>query len=111
MPETSFRNPPDRRELLESALRLSLFTIGWNGLVGAASLAAALAASSLALAGFALNALLDCSASVVLVWRFRTERHDPVAAERLERRHQPGHQLYVPSRSAGLPHPVGRARG
>ena len=87
MPETLSRNPP-RRELLESALRLSLFTIGWNGLVGAASLAAALAASSLALAGFALNALLDCSASVVLVWRFRREQSDPAAAEHLERRAQ-----------------------
>jgi hypothetical protein len=43
---------------------------------------------SLALAGLALTALLASSASVVLVWRFRTERHDPVAAERLERRAQ-----------------------
>ena len=43
---------------------------------------------SLALAGLALTALLDSSASVVLVWRFRTERHDAVAAERLERRAQ-----------------------
>jgi divalent metal cation (Fe/Co/Zn/Cd) transporter len=43
---------------------------------------------SLALAGFALNALLDSSASLVLVWRFRRERIDPTAAERLERRAQ-----------------------
>jgi divalent metal cation (Fe/Co/Zn/Cd) transporter len=47
-----------------------------------------LTTSSLALAGFALNALLDSSASVVLVWRFRKERSDPVAAEHLERRAQ-----------------------
>ena len=32
--------------------------------------------------------MLDSAASVVLVWRFRTERHDPVAAEHLERRAQ-----------------------
>ena len=43
---------------------------------------------SLALAAFALNALLDSSASVVLVWRFRKERVDPQAAERLERHAQ-----------------------
>lgn len=43
-----------------------------------------------ALAGFALNALLDSSASVVLVWRFSKERSDPAAAERLERRAQYG---------------------
>lgn len=40
------------------------------------------------MAGFALNALLDSSASGVLVWRFRRERRDPVAAERLERHAQ-----------------------
>ena len=40
------------------------------------------------MAGLGLTALLDSSASVVLVWRFRTERHDPVAAEQLERRAQ-----------------------
>lgn len=77
----------DRRaRLLKSALRLSYFTVAWNGIAGAAALVAAVVASSPALAAFALNALLDSSASVVLVWRFRTERRDPDAAERLERR-------------------------
>ena len=80
-----FRN--DRRaRLLKTALRLSYFTVAWNGIAGAAALVAAVLASSPALAAFALNALLDSSASVVLVWRFRTERRSPEAAERLERR-------------------------
>jgi divalent metal cation (Fe/Co/Zn/Cd) transporter len=78
----------ERRSLVGSALRLSYFTIVWNGVVGAAALAIGLTTGSLALAGFALNALLDSSASAVLVWRFRKERTDPVAAERLERRAQ-----------------------
>ena len=60
----------------------------WNGVVGATALVIGLTTGSLALAGFALNALLDSSASVVLVWRFRKERTDPVAAEHLERRAQ-----------------------
>jgi membrane protein implicated in regulation of membrane protease activity len=60
----------------------------WNGAVGIAALVVSFLDGSLALAGLALTALLDSSASVVLVWRFRTERHDPVAAERLERRAQ-----------------------
>lgn len=77
-----------RAALVASALRLSYFTIGWSTLVGAAALAVAVLADSLALAGFALNALLDSSASFVLVWRFRRERRDPVAAERLERHAQ-----------------------
>lgn len=75
-----------RPALLATALRLSYFTVVWNGIAGAAALVAAIVASSPALAAFALNALLDSSASVVLVWRFRTERRDPEAAERLERR-------------------------
>jgi divalent metal cation (Fe/Co/Zn/Cd) transporter len=51
-------------------------------------LALALIAGSPATAGFALNALLDSSASVVLIWRFRREQNDPEAAEHLERRAQ-----------------------
>jgi divalent metal cation (Fe/Co/Zn/Cd) transporter len=78
----------ERRSLVDSGLRLSYFTIVWNGVVGATALVVGLTTGSLALAGFALNALLDSSASVVLVWRFRKERTDPVAAEHLERRAQ-----------------------
>jgi divalent metal cation (Fe/Co/Zn/Cd) transporter len=55
---------------------------------GMTALVVGLTIGSLALAGFALNALLDSSASLVLVWRFRTERTDPVAAGHLERRAQ-----------------------
>lgn len=78
----------NRATLLESALRLSFFTIAWNGIIGAAALVVSFIDGSLALAGFALSALLDSSASVVLVWRFRNEQREPVAAERLERRAQ-----------------------
>ena len=78
----------ERPSLVASALRLSYVTIAWNGVIGATALVVGLTTGSLALAGFALNALLDSSASAVLVWRFRRERSDPVAAERLERRAQ-----------------------
>jgi divalent metal cation (Fe/Co/Zn/Cd) transporter len=76
----------DRSTLLASALRLSYATIAWNGVVGAVALGVAVVDESPALAAFALNALLDSSASVVLVWRFRRERRDPGGAARLERR-------------------------
>jgi divalent metal cation (Fe/Co/Zn/Cd) transporter len=79
-----------RTQLLTSALRLSFFTIAWNGAVGSLALVVSILDASPALAGFALNALLDSSASLVLVWRFSRERRDPVAAERLERRAQYG---------------------
>lgn len=78
----------ERRSLLASALRVSYFTIVWNGVVGAGALLIGVTTESLALAAFALNALLDSTASLILVWRFRRERTDPVAAEHLERRAQ-----------------------
>ncbi len=77
-----------RLVLVHSALRLSYFTVVWNGLVGISALVAAIVSGSTALAAFALNALLDSAASVVLIWRFHKERRDPVAAEHLERRAQ-----------------------
>ena len=79
-----------RTQLITSALRLSFFTIAWNGVVGSLALVVSFLDDSPALAGFALNALLDSSASAILVWRFSRERTDPVAAERLERRAQYG---------------------
>lgn len=82
----AYQEAHQRARLLDVALRLSYFTIGWNGGVGGTALVAAVMASSPALAAFALNALIDSCASVILVWRFRTERRDPDAAERLERR-------------------------
>jgi divalent metal cation (Fe/Co/Zn/Cd) transporter len=78
----------ERRMLVDSALRLSYFTIVWNGVIGAIALVVGFTTGSLALAGFALNALLDSSASAVLVPRFRKDRSDPVAAEHLERKAQ-----------------------
>jgi divalent metal cation (Fe/Co/Zn/Cd) transporter len=80
--------PASRKSLIHSAVRLSYVTIGWNGVAGASGLALALIAGSPATAGFALNALLDSSASVVLIWRFRREQSDPEAAEHLERHAQ-----------------------
>ena len=77
-----------RVSLLGSALRLSFLTVAWNGVVGSTALVLSFLDDSQALAAFALNALLDTSASVVLIWRFRTEQRDPVATEHLERRAQ-----------------------
>lgn len=77
-----------RVPLIAAALRLSYFTLAWNGSIGVCGLVVALLTGSLALAGFALSALLDSSASVVLVWRFLHERRDPLASGRVERRAQ-----------------------
>ena len=45
----------DRAELVVAALRLSYFTIGWNGAVGVAALILSVIDGSLALAGLGLD--------------------------------------------------------
>jgi divalent metal cation (Fe/Co/Zn/Cd) transporter len=48
-------------------------TVGWNVLVGGAAVATAISTGSLSLIGFGVNAVVDSSASAVLVWRFRAD--------------------------------------
>jgi divalent metal cation (Fe/Co/Zn/Cd) transporter len=77
-----------RPDLVSSAVRLSLVTIAWNAVAGVATLVSAVLANSLSLGGFALNMLLDTSASAALVWRFKKEERDPISADRLEQHAQ-----------------------
>lgn len=74
-----------RGELLHAAVRVSVFSVCWSAVVGMGALFAGAVAGSLALVGFGLDSLIDSSASVVLVWRFRVERNAPLHAERVER--------------------------
>lgn len=80
--------PLGRLALVRSAVRLSFFTVTWNGVVGVTALVAASVSGSSALVAFALSTLLDSSASAVLIWRFRREQSDPRVADRVERRAQ-----------------------
>ena len=58
----------DRSSLLRRGLRLEYATLGWNA-VGIAVLGvAAIAARSVALAGFGLDSLIEIGASTVVVW-------------------------------------------
>jgi divalent metal cation (Fe/Co/Zn/Cd) transporter len=66
-------------------LALSVLTIALNGLFGGAAVAAGIGTHSLALLGFGFDAAVDSAASVVLVWRFRTEAREPHRAETIER--------------------------
>ncbi|HEX7582553.1 MAG TPA: cation transporter [Gaiellaceae bacterium] len=72
-------SPSDARR----ALRLSAFTVVWNTIVGGTAVATAISTGSLALIGFGINAVVDSSVSVLLVWRFHAE--DRGHAERAER--------------------------
>jgi divalent metal cation (Fe/Co/Zn/Cd) transporter len=66
-------------------MRWSALSLAWAGIVGAASVIAGLAASSVALVGFGANSVLDASASAVLVHRFRHEHLGHGAADAAER--------------------------
>jgi divalent metal cation (Fe/Co/Zn/Cd) transporter len=62
------RAETDRHRLVRRGFALEYATLGWN-VVGIAVLAAAaVAARSVALAGFALDSLIEIGASIVVVW-------------------------------------------
>jgi divalent metal cation (Fe/Co/Zn/Cd) transporter len=75
----------DRSRLLRRALTLSLISIVLSGLLGGIAVVVGLATGSLSLLGFGLDSAIDSVASIVLVWRFRTEAREPHRAERVER--------------------------
>lgn len=75
----------DRKDLLAAAMRWSVLSLVWAGVVGVASVIAGLAASSVALVGFGANSVLDGSASAVLVHRFRHEHLGRGEADAIER--------------------------
>lgn len=58
-------------------------TVGWNVVVGSCAVVTAISTHSLSLIGFGINAVVDSSASAVLVWRFRAE--EAGHAERAQR--------------------------
>src|SRR5713101_5665298 len=69
------------------ALRLSALTVAWNTIVGGSAVATAISTGSLALIGFGINAVVDSSVSVLLVWRFHAEGRGHIErAERAEAR-------------------------
>jgi divalent metal cation (Fe/Co/Zn/Cd) transporter len=72
-------SPSDARK----AMRLSAVTVAWNLVVGGAAVVTAISSGSLSLIGFGINAVVDSSVSVLLVWRFHAE--DRGHAERAER--------------------------
>ena len=74
----------DRLGLLRRAVILSVASIVTSALVGTFAVAVALATQSLSLLGFGADAVIDSAASVILVWRFRIEAHQPHRADHVE---------------------------
>ncbi len=75
-----------RPALLARALRLSWASIGFGLVSGSVSVGSGIAEHSLGVLAAGLSVLADVSGSIVLVWRFRTERSDPERAAHVEER-------------------------
>ena len=73
-----------RSALLERALRLSWISICFGLVAGAVSVGSGIAEHSLGVLAAGLSVLADVTGSMVLVWRFRTERSDPERAAHVE---------------------------
>ncbi len=82
----------ERQQLVARGLWLEALTIGWNVVEGVVSVAAALAAGSVALLGFGIDSFVETTSGLILVWRLRAERgvSDPAAIDRLDRRAHKG---------------------
>ena len=69
----------DRGALLQRGLRLEYATLGWNVVEIGFLVVAAIAARSVALAGFALDSFIEIFASLVVVRELRGETDNPKA--------------------------------
>jgi hypothetical protein len=65
-----------QRSLLRRGFLLEYVTLGWNLVGTVVVLSAAVAAASVALAGFGLDSFVEIGASAVVIWQLR-DRRDP----------------------------------
>ena len=75
-------DPAERARLARRGRLLAWAGNVWHLAEFAIALAAGLAASSVALVGFALDSLIELAAGLVIVWLLRRDRHASAAAER-----------------------------
>src|SRR6266542_4034068 len=66
------------RRLVRTAWGLTVFTIIWNALEGAAAAATGWMAQSPALIGFALDSLVETASALIVTWWLSRGRDDPV---------------------------------
>jgi divalent metal cation (Fe/Co/Zn/Cd) transporter len=75
-----------RERWLRSAVRASIASVTFGAVVGVGALVAGLTARSLSLVGFAIDSVIDCLASILLVHRFHVESINGSSATGLEQR-------------------------
>lgn len=83
---------PNRSEMVQRGLRLEYLTVGWNVVEGLVSVAAAVAAGSVALFGFGLDSFVETTSGLILIWRLRAERRAR-GHEEIERVDQRAHKM------------------
>jgi len=79
-------DPAHRADSIRKALRLEYFSLTWNVLETIVGFIAGLASGSIALIGFALDAVVESSSAGALVWRLRNEGKRGWSPEDIERR-------------------------
>lgn len=78
--------PRERRDALRHALGLEVVSLSYNVLEAGVGVAAGIAAGSVALVGFGLDAVVESASASVLIWRLGTERRGRRTAEEAERK-------------------------
>lgn len=71
---------PRRAQLLTTALQLSVFSVAFGAVSGTLSVTAGVLDHSLGVLGAGLGVLADLAGSLVLIWRFKSERRNQAAA-------------------------------
>jgi divalent metal cation (Fe/Co/Zn/Cd) transporter len=75
----------DRAALVRRARALAWLGVGWHAIEATVSVAAGVAAGSIALVGFGADSLVESAAGFVVLWRFASAR---AASDQAERRAQ-----------------------
>lgn len=78
--------PRGREGALRHALGLEALSLSYNVVEAMVGVAAGLAAGSVALVGFGLDAVVESASASVLIWRLGTERRGRRTAEEAERK-------------------------
>ncbi len=66
----------ERGRILRRGRRLEYFTLGWNVLEAVVAVVAGWYAGSIALIGFGVDSLIECTSGAVLLWRLASSAHD-----------------------------------
>jgi len=74
--ECSSYTNAERAHHLKRGRRLEYFTLGWNMLEAVVAIGAGWLASSIALVGFGVDSLIECTSGAVLLWRLASPAHD-----------------------------------